>query len=380
MQSNLYLSKKGWCIGYAHGSTIVDVAGNNFHDGVWLTELFCPWCKTTDHGKGDVCVRISRSDKAANDLDRTFGLTRSEMLRVPCFTLDTQTVILPGWKDADRLWLADTEAHCFYGITYHAKSIDLVAGTNQPQARLGLLRLIRELIAGVVLSTKKVVDMHAAAFSVNGKGVLLAGSKGAGKTSLLCHVMGSTSAALLSNDRVFVHFEDTIPILRGVPTMVSIRPKTLDVFPILRTPCGSVRSAHKAKSSSPPGLHLTPAEFAGRLSSGRVSSAVLHAIVLPEISDSLDTWSLELLSHSAAETLLESCLYGAANVRTETTVFGTFLREGGTTGLLPPKQVAHFLPNIPVYRCKLGPSAYRESALPLLHALGIQETVNDNQR
>ncbi|CAK0742051.1 hypothetical protein CCP3SC1_120038 [Gammaproteobacteria bacterium] len=357
--------ERTWHTGYTCGPAGVDVTGNYPEDGAWLSAILHPWCKLTKPSQGRVSVHMTRSDAQAHDLEQQVHRAGTP---VACFALDTRTVVLPSWQNGDSLWITDPEAGCFYGIS--DTSVHLIARAHSPQARLGLLRLVRELLTGGVLGAGKVIDLHAAAFTRNGKGVLLAGAKGAGKTSLLCHALFSGGAALLANDRVFVDLADKRPIMRGIPTMVAIRPGTLDVFSVLRLSPSDAHSLASAGPPSSPKLHLTPAEFARRLAAPCVSQAVLQAIVLPEISATLETWALERLSRDVAQARLESYRYGAAVGRTKATLFGAWL--GGSTPS-PHAPVTHLAQKVPVYRCTLGSGIYRTSALSLLHALGLDD-------
>ena len=66
------------------------------------------------------------------------------------------------------------------------------------------------------------------------KGVIIAGPKGAGKTTLLLHALRNEATKYLSSDRVLVSFTDTGTIFRGMPTIPSILPSTLELFPDFR--------------------------------------------------------------------------------------------------------------------------------------------------
>ena len=65
-------------------------------------------------------------------------------------------------------------------------------------------------------------------------GFLIAGASGAGKTSLLIHVLSAGNTDYLSNDRVLVSLGACPPQFRGMPTITALRSTTLDLFPQLK--------------------------------------------------------------------------------------------------------------------------------------------------
>jgi hypothetical protein len=375
-----------WTVGYRHGAAGVDVAGNDPGDRAWLDEFLLPWCDVGTAGSAPVCVRMIRSTPIAEALGREWTRRQAAPRRQPprpCVRLDTQTIAFDGWSADDGLRLVDPVTGCTFIVA--GTAVDVVAGEGEEQAQLGLLGLVREVIAGSVAAHRPVVDLHAAAFALDGKAVVIAGPKGAGKTSLLCHVLISAGAALLANDRVFVATDEAPPVACGIPTVVSIRPGTLDAFPRLLARAAefpaltridpSARRILDGQAPLPPSarpaLLLSPARLAGRLGAARVAEAPLAAIVIAETSAAVAGFVLERLPREAAQAALDASLYGVAADRSRPTLFGRLAGEAAAG--LPPigDRIARLAAAVPVYRCRLGRDAYDRPAAPLLEALGL---------
>jgi hypothetical protein len=190
---------------------------------------------------------------------------------------------------------------------------------------------------------------------------------------------------MIANDRVMVDVGDRSCEVRGVPTIVSVRPGTLRYFPQLRLgpferPLlfhSGERGAHAAaaQDGSPAArpardFSLSPAQLTRRQGSSSVRSAPLSAIVFPEISHDTDTWTLDDLSTAEGLSRLTTCLYGVRREGDSATILaglggpGAARPDHGTTAGWPAEGV-RFL------RCRLGPRAYEAGAEGWLDALGV---------
>jgi hypothetical protein len=360
--------------GYAFGSACIDVDVDTADAGRWLEEFLRPWAEATVFGRGDVCVRLICSPA----LFDTFVRRRATdtPTPIPCFSLDSQLIALPGWNEGGAMVLEDREFGCFYRID--GRYVEIVAQPGTRKVRLALMRVVREMLASRALRRESLLDLHAAAFVVGRHAVLLAGQKRAGKTTLLSYAIAGGGAQLLANDRVFVDVDRAPGEVYGVPTIVSVRPGTLDLFPGLRrTPDERPVLLHTderetARESAAPGrsFALSPGQFAQRLQASCLRSAPLAAIVFPEISTETETWSVEALSAAEGHALLETCLYGRHGNGRPSTVLESF------GGAVPRRNAsAPLVDRIPgqvrFLRCTLGPRAYEGSARAWLDALGL---------
>ncbi|GAB7109564.1 hypothetical protein JCM4814A_78790 [Streptomyces phaeofaciens JCM 4814] len=142
------------------------------------------------------------------------------------------------------------------------------------------LRVIREVVLRCAEHRGWAV-FHAAAAAVDDRGVLIAGSSGAGKTTVLTALAAHRRADLIGSDRVLV--TETAARLVGVPITVRIAAGTLSGLTprsglpphsVLPADFGTVRKAA-----------CTPHAFAHAFASRVQETAPLRLIVLPQLHD-----------------------------------------------------------------------------------------------
>lgn len=105
---------------------------------------------------------------------------------------------LPGgllvhrYEAGDGITISDRAAGC----------CAFVAPGPSPDAEYEPARLVRELLIAD-LERRTAVPLHAGAVSLGGRGVLICGPRGAGKTTLICHLLEHAGADFVANDRLF---------------------------------------------------------------------------------------------------------------------------------------------------------------------------------
>jgi hypothetical protein len=330
----------------------------------WLQGFLKPWMAETAFGSGDVLVTFTRSQVAFDALRRQ-SLSAARL--IPCFVLDRQVVTLEGWDDNEGgLVLADTELGCFYRV--RERHIDIVGGPEERRAKLGLMRVVREILAARTLAAGRTLDLHAAAFEVGRRAVLIAGPKKSGKTTLLCYALASGKARLIANDRVFVEIAGEDPTdVCGIPTLVSIRPDMLRSFPMLRNEPSRTATPDV---TVPRPMHLSPAQVAERLGSSCVRTAPLTAIVFPEITGDQETWTVDALSTADGIARLSASFYGDRPRDSVPTILEQM--GGPLPGRAEPAAMARRLAErVRFFRCRLGPRAYERDAGEWFSALDI---------
>lgn len=203
---------------YRFGTAIIEVGIDDHEVALWLEEFLTPWFSAEAPGQTGFHVRMTVSKERFATLVRREA--ESSLRPLACFGLDSALVSYPGWIEADGTTIvADEEFCCYYRVGDNL--VEVVARPQDRQARIGLMRVVRELAALCTLARPEILDLHAAAFVFRGRAVLLAGDKKAGKTTLLAHALASRQAALLANDRVIV--EESQLQAHGVPTVVAVR-------------------------------------------------------------------------------------------------------------------------------------------------------------
>src|SRR5262249_14269672 len=108
---------------------------------------------------------------------------------VGCFAFDGRLVRLPLWAaSSEERVIFDAESDVFYFVSPDRSRIRLVTARRHQSRRIPLMRVVREFAMSQSWAAGAVV-FHAAAVVVGGHGILISGPKGAGKTSLLIHLL-----------------------------------------------------------------------------------------------------------------------------------------------------------------------------------------------
>jgi len=356
------------------GEALVEVAAGDPSTARWLREFVEPWFAPAAGGRVNARVRLVASLARFDELDARQMAAGTHP--VPSFSLDSALVSYPGWSEPDGATVvADGEYGCFYRVL--GKGVEVVAKPGDRMARIGLLRVVREVATLRALTAPGVLDLHAAAFATRDGAVLLIGGKRAGKATLLAHVLTSGQAALLANDRVLVDCSSLL--VTGVPTIVPVREETERRFPALGRGlprraallhAGEVTSVEVAAMDSGARLVLSPAQFARQLGAASAGSAKLGLIVFPEITEDESAWSLVPVAREDGNARLLAGLYASRTGPREPTVFQAAAGETpipGTQAALALQLAAA----VPLVVCRLGPYAYRGHARAWLRALPL---------
>lgn len=347
--------------GYRSDGTRIEIRSDDVAAARWLEEFLVPWLDPTDAGPWDHCVRLTVSDSAYTTLEREAA--RRVLEPVAGFALDQEALVLRGWRASGAWHLFDAERECFYRL--RKGEVDIVTRPGNRSARLALMRTVRELATTRARLRRGCLDLHAAAFEVGGRAVLVVGPKEAGKTTLLIHALTSLGAGLVANDRVLVEIGEGGTTARGIPTAVRIRPGTLAGHPELRAgdrPGERPLLYHRGERGEvlpavSDTLTLSPSQVARRLGVPSVARAPLGTVVGVEVDPRCASWSLEVLDTAAGDALLRAGLYGGDGDARGDTIFEQQL------GRVRPAAMATATRNVttalPVLRCRLGGDAYR---------------------
>jgi hypothetical protein len=356
------------------GEALVAVDAGDADTVRWLREFVTPWFAPASVGRANARVRLVANAARFAELDARQLAAGTHP--VPCFSLDSALVSYPGWSEPDGATVvADGEYGCFYRVL--GKEVEIVTKPGDPVARVGLLRVVREVATLRALAAPGMLDLHAAAFATRGCAVLLVGGKRAGKTTLLAHVLTSGQAALLANDRLLVDCNSLRAT--GVPTIVPVREDTERRFPALARGlprraallhAGEIASPELAALCAGARLVLSPAQFARQLGAATAGSAKVSLIVFPEITADESMWSLSPVSREDGNARLVAGLYASRTGPRAPTIFQT---AAGETPILGAQAALalQLASTVPLVICRLGPDAYRGHARAWLRALPL---------
>jgi len=364
---------------YRFGTIATEVNIDDPEVARWLEEFLSPWFSTEAAEGIGLRVRMTSLGERFSALARVEAENHPQPL--PCFRLDRMLVSCPGWNEPDGTILAaDKEFGCYYQV--QGNQVEVVSRPQDRPARIGLMRVVRELAMVRTSPQKETLDLHAAALVFRGRAIVLSGDRNAGKTTLLAHALSSPHTALMANDRVIV---DGRLQARGVPTVVSVRDETERAFPALGRIFprravllhkGELASADSARASTGQTsiLSLSLAQFARQLNSRLEPSAPVGAILFPEISPSASSWSLSPLDPSEAAARLRRNIYGSTLAPRTDTIFQKVTRA--LPGITERDSLVDRLATtVPMIRCLLGQRAYSGSADEWLKALPIDDRV-----
>lgn len=275
-----------------------------------------------------------------------------------CFLLDSGAVNHPLWNGPDdTCTIHDTEYRVFYIV--HDAGVDIIADGSNLWSRVALFRVVREL--ALAKGRGHTLPLHAAAVIVGSRGVLLAGPKRAGKTSLLCHLLGHEGALLVANDRVTVRDMDKPASFTGVPTIVKVREGTVHLFRDRLARADRHGDLACRRDGEPPGddelaggLLMNPAQFADLVGRDRAASAPLDAIVFPCVTEDPEI-SLSRLSPEAAGAHLVASLYGS---RKDDVQVSALTPDAEVSPANYLERCAHLARRVPCFECHMGPGAY----------------------
>ncbi|MEN3315646.1 MAG: hypothetical protein V7605_1880 [Acidimicrobiaceae bacterium] len=307
----------------------------------WLCEMLTPWFELLEPVAGDMTVRVHESP-------REEGLGTGPRVTVPCFALD-RTMASGQARAVEGSLLVDDHA---IGASYDITPTDVVVRPMgpRPSVRLGAFFAVRELlVAGVAPGAG--AQLHASAVTFEGNVILLAGPKRSGKTTTLVHLAGSVGAGIVANDRTLVQPGSDSWSVRGVPTIVSLRPGTVAALPHLLAPVeargrtihltlAEAARAPAAARARVPGreLAVSLAQLGHRLGAPLVAGGRVGTIAFLAVDRDVDTFAVRSLTAGQARDRLADARYGAATEPRPLTVFetrvGRELVPGGDARLL----------------------------------------------
>ena len=360
----------------------VDVACAAARD--WLHENLHPWIE--EHASAGPDHRVEFTTIA--DPHRALGVDPDSPRTVerPCFALDTRVLAYPGWEAGGEVVLEDT---VYDGLLRIGPSrTQVVARPGFLGARVTLLRAIREVLTAPQREAPDWIELHAAAFEVGGRTVLVMGPKEAGKTTLLLHVLSTGDARFVTNDRTLVRAGATgvAPEATGVPTFINVRPGTLAIFPHLASPLDAIAGpfvyalrelSELVPRQGPPKcdarIVMTPAQFCRQAGVAPHRGGPVAAVLLPERSSSPGAWQIDRLDRDAGRAALLANRYGVQAEPRQPTVYETLAGSRPRSEAADARLLDRILAHVPVFRCRIGATTAADpgNAARVLRALPL---------
>jgi hypothetical protein len=183
---------------YAFLDTAIAVASDEPSILDWLDEFLTPAFRIVPFGTPAHFRVTIRSDRRAAEevaATRPPGLLATK----PCFALDQEIVEHPHWMVSGRIAIDDSRFGAFYVLGENEVEVVIQPGARRP--RSGAMRVIREIATARGLTDANHLLLHAAALERDGHGVLIAGAKGSGKTTVLAYLASRTGCGILTMRR-----------------------------------------------------------------------------------------------------------------------------------------------------------------------------------
>jgi hypothetical protein len=205
--------------------------------------------------------------------------------------------------------------------------------------------------------------LHAGSLVLDDRAVVIAGPKGAGKTTLLLHLLRAAGAGFVANDRVVVG-AGTLPRVRGMPSIVAIRPGTLERLPRLRARLGTSPATHwltldevgalpqRGSLPASTGADRSPVQLCSALGTPMAAGGSLTALLFPCADPPGGQPELVRLDETSAHALLRRALFGAEPGR-RSSVFD-WLGEDDGVGVDLVGRCRELARGVPCFEARLG--------------------------
>jgi hypothetical protein len=327
-------------IGLRFDGLAVRVSSRDRSHLAWLEEFFTPWFEVVAAGECECEVAIVADDREY--ARRLAGGARSDGAVAHCFALDRGSLQLPlGLSLADGTIVFDRRLRAFYEVGAAPRRVRVLVRPNDLSVRFAIMRIVRELAQERARSNGHLL-LHAAALSLGDRTYVIAGPKGAGKTSLLVGSLLAGEGRFVSNDRIVVGIDSEGAVVHGMPTLVSVRHPTLDAYPDLRR--GLERSSYhhlhalgEGRENPKPWhegrtVDLSPAQLCALLDAPAAARGRLAALLFLRSYSPGGAATLGALDRRAAEEHIAGALLGAAAHHPAESFFAPMLAQPvGTT-------------------------------------------------
>lgn len=355
---------------YTYLDLTVSVASEDSRALAWLDHFMRPWFEDGDGRRGGACLAVKLS--IGEPVTVTPG-SRADL--AACYLLDTRVVAHPVVRrDATSCSITDMEL----GVTYEVDQsgrIEIVTATDSPGARVALMRVVREL-AMLDASARARPVIHGAVVAIGRRAVAICGPKGSGKTSMLLNALLTPTARFVANDRAIVSVVGGAVTARGLPTIVALKPGTLELFPSIAPRIREAPNRHWLTPDESRGLvgrpwrkpekpiDLAPADFCNLMGVESLAQAALAAVVFPRIDPQFRGVDLTRLNRAAALERLSDSTVGAHLADRRADAFAVGVLSASPDMSSRADDGTALLAELPCFDVRLGRDAYSVPGLP----------------
>jgi hypothetical protein len=355
----------------AYDDLAIGVAADTSGHLAWLEEFLCPPFRAVPDAPAAVTITLTVDKRRHQAWARDWRPAGD----VDCFALDSTVLHLPVRREPDgTLVVWDEQFVLFYRIDPQTRHVEVLAHRDRPALRTPLMRLVRE-VAMNHARRRGQLFLHAASVAVGGRAAVVCGVKNAGKTTLLLHLMSALGTDYVGNDRAVVGLDGDTPRLRGMPSIVTVRPPTLALLPEFRARL--MASGYHSRATlaelaggepCPPATFsdgrygLTPVQMAELVGAERVNEATAHSLAFPSVTRRPGPIRVRPLDRNVAATRLATSAWDGSNLNRIASAldFATAPSAG------PPAWQAlceRLVDQVRCYEVELGNEAYADVAV-----------------
>jgi hypothetical protein len=347
----------------------------------WLDEFLMPGFDPVASATGAPRVVVTTTDDVPRGLQPVGAR--------PCFALDQRVVEHPAFRSPDGIVVTDEQYGTWYLVG--ADTVQVSRDAPAPRTRSSVMRVLRELATAQALADGSRIQLHAAALEHDGRLIVLAGPKEAGKTTLTMRLASIGGLAIAGNDRLLLSApsdRDGAWLVRAVPTVVSVRAGTrsqlvgrFDDLPAIPAPAHLTISELAAVADddvrgvdvAAERMRLSPAQFARAAGVPLCGEAPLAHVLLISVDPALDDYDLAACTREQGRTGLDTVRYGSRRDGMPRTIFEEWL---GVTR--PPDadraRLDELADAVPTSRLRVGRRVLDDDALA---AALLEEIVGD---
>jgi len=334
-------------------------------DLAWLREFLSP----SFHFGAPVapCRFVLRSDPRAVEEGRRMSLGTRE--QITAFIQDSGVENLPCRRGSGHEVMAyDKIFDAVYHRTAQTTVLDTPSAGPGRRARGALMRAVRERVMDEVWLTGGSI-FHAAAFAVEGRAILVAGDKEAGKTSMLsAALLDIGTAAFLSNDRVTLRRSGGELRARALPSIVSIRAGSLGVVPGLAARLAGIAHDYTGTPVSPESLALrrllAPWQMADALEVSMRGEAAVCCILFPLIDPQEPAFRLRRLTEEESSRRVLRSAFAKQSLGRRTELFAAAEHGRVFPGVDPlEERLAAATAGTACFEVAIGPGLYARDGM-----------------
>ena len=321
-------------------------------DFAYLREFMAPSIEVDEAERPEQGERVLKLELDPVKYERLRSQPRNMPRELVCYVLDQSSLTAPSYGSDEGQVVLD-DSHQVAYLLNGRPEITIVAAGGLGIRRC-LMRAVREIIQAAL--TPRSLILHASAVRWGELGVVVAGPKLRGKTSLLIYLLHQ-GAHYVANDRVVLE-ADTLEC-RGLPTLNKLRKSSIQLFPGFRERlerCGyhSHYTLEEALVSPQPAARdpeVSPAQLCALTGARRIKSTGLDVVLLPTPDQGLSGFQLRPLSRQEAIARLAEVRFGARHPGRVSQLFG----EEAPSFCVADDIWGDCVERLPIVECRMGP-------------------------